>query len=420
MKSLGFGSFRSAWVRIVVSSLACAVTAVGSYVQKFATLLNLNATKSALSLSVLVFALIFMPSSARATVIRDCPQEPKQGVPIVSGDTYFGPHCVLSTASDVDSFQFKAVAGDTWSVILAFGSSPTVDICVKVYAPGSPPPLVLSGCTLAHNGQYETGATALKITSSGVYTIDLYELSTAVQPYGLSLERVSPLPPDDVALTLGQSVAGGINAPTSMNAFSFYAGTSGNYAITGSVPSGSAYNVCFQIYQPGGTPALNTGPWCTFVHNFVFSIQATLAPPPQNGMYMIEVYAGPRADELIQPFYGTVNYNLSVVCLTVCPNPPPTPCTIKDAPHYDATSGTLTMNFTLATPVAATWNAWLTTGNSIQSLWSTSEPITEPPVTITKTHSLAKSGKVGVLSTFTTPTGGINCSNWVTINTGTP
>jgi hypothetical protein len=373
-----------------------------------------------LLLAVLLFALVFIPTSGWATIIKDCPQEPKQGVPITSGDTYFGTHCVLSTASDLDSFQFNAVAGDTWNMILTFGSSPTVDICMKLYGPGSPPPLIFSGCTLAHNGQYDTGASQ-KITASGVYTVDLYELSTAVQPYALSLERISPLPPDGVALNLGQSVGGGINAPSSMNAFSFYGGTSGNYAITASVPSGSAYNVCFGVYQPGGTPALGTGPWCTFIHNGVYSIQATLTPPPQNGTYVVEVYAGPRADELIQPFYGTVNYTLSVACLTVCPAPPPT-CKLTDALSYNATTETLTMNFTVANnATTATWAGWLVSQGKVTPSFTQSLPYTEPAIPKTKTQTgVPKSGVVGVLSTLSTSTGGITCSNWTLIYTGKP
>jgi hypothetical protein len=78
------------------------------------------------------------------------------------------------------------------------------------------------------------------------------------------------------------------------------------------------------------------------------------------------------------------------------------------------------MNFTLATKVAVTWNAWLTYQSTMQSLWSESLPMTEPQVSVTKTQALARSGKAGVLSTFTTPTGGITCFSWTQVNTGKP
>jgi hypothetical protein len=36
----------------------------------------------------------------------------RRGVPIVSGETYYGPSCTVYTTGDVDSFQFNAAAGD--------------------------------------------------------------------------------------------------------------------------------------------------------------------------------------------------------------------------------------------------------------------------------------------------------------------
>jgi hypothetical protein len=93
-------------------------------------------------------------------------------------------------------------------------------------------------------------------------------------------------------------------------------------------------------------------------------------------------------------------------------------CTLTDAPTYNATTGILTMKFTVGTPTVATWNAWLTAGNSMDLLWSQSQPQTGTPVSVTKTHTLAKSGKVGILSTLTTPTTGITCSIWQLVSTG--
>ena len=366
-----------------------------------------------LSVGLLV-AVGFISTSAWATTTKNCPVEPKQGVPIASGNTYFGSNCVLNTAADLDTFQFTAAVGDTWSAVVAFGSSPAIDICMTVLDPSTA--IIFSGCTLAHNGQYATGITQT-LTTAGVYTIELTEKSTAVQSYGLSLERLNPAPPDKVALTLGTPISGAITAPSSMNAFSFSGLTTGFYEVLASVLSGSAYNVCFQIYQPGGTVAVSGGPWCTFVHNGVLANSVNLTPP-QNGTYVVLVYAGPRADELVGPSYGTVNYNLSASCLSGgCTIPT---CQLKDAPTYDGTTGTLTMNFTLATPVAATWNAWLSSQNTVTPLFSVSQPITEPAITVTTTATVGKAGKVGVLSTLTTTKQGITCSNFALVNTGTP
>jgi hypothetical protein len=97
-------------------------------------------------------------------------------------------------------------------------------------------------------------------------------------------------------------------------------------------------------------------------------------------------------------------------------------CTLDDTATYDATSSTLTMNFAINTFAASTWNVWLTYQNTIEQLFSVSQPKTKnPPETITKTKTdLPKEGTVGVLSTLTTATGGIVCSNLATVNTGTP
>jgi hypothetical protein len=96
------------------------------------------------------------------------------------------------------------------------------------------------------------------------------------------------------------------------------------------------------------------------------------------------------------------------------------PCTLTDSLSYSATSKTLTMKFTVGNIVATTWNVWLTYENKLEELFSASQPITNPPVPVTKTATLSSEGTIGVLSTLTTPTGGIYCSSYVQIPTGTP
>jgi hypothetical protein len=109
-------------------------------------------------------------------------------------------------------------------------------------------------------------------------------------------------------------------------------------------------------------------------------------------------------------------------------------CTLKDTATYNATTSTLTMKFTVGNNLgtSANWSAWLTYADpqgtaldTMQTLFSVSQPITNPPKAITKTFTgLPKEGKVGVLSTLSTPhlstakTEGIACSSWVQINTG--
>jgi len=384
-------------------------------------------SSSSFSWAVLLAAMLLVPSSGWANTSKNCPSEPAQNVSIVSGETYWGTNCVLNTASDVDSFTFNASAGDTWSIVLGLGPSPATNICLTLTGPGNPPPVIFpTTCTFTHNLIYAL-ATNQKLTASGTYTIVVTEATTAAVSYGLSLERLSPPPGDAQALVLGQTVTSGIVVPTAQNLYTFYGATTGTYQILASLAPGSANNVCFAVYL-AGTSALTGNPFCTFLHNGVVSYETDLTPS-QNGTYLLVVYTGPNGSELVGPNDGTVNYSLSVTCISgpgTCPMkmPPPPVCSIKDVATYNATSGIITMNFTVGTPIDVTWNGWLTYGDTMESLWSQSLPITLPPITVAKTQAVAKSGKVGVLSTLVAPptstTPGITCSSWSLINTGKP
>jgi hypothetical protein len=96
------------------------------------------------------------------------------------------------------------------------------------------------------------------------------------------------------------------------------------------------------------------------------------------------------------------------------------PCTLTDSLSYSSSSKTLTMKFTVGNIVATTWNIWLTYQNTLEQIFTGSQPITNPPVPITKTTTLSPEGTVGILSTLTTSTNGIYCSSYVQLNTGTP
>jgi hypothetical protein len=346
-----------------------------------------------------------MPCSGWANTTKNCPPEPAQGVPIVSGETYWGNNCVLNTAGEVDSFQFTASAGDTWSMVLGYGQSPTTAICMALLPPGSTGNNIFFGCT---NGTaIPAVVNTQKLTVAGAYTIVVTETNTATMTYGLSLERVSPAPPDGMPLILNKNVAAQVTPPTAQDAYTFSGVTTDTYKITLSDAGGST---CFSVYQPDGTAVVSA----TCTNGTAIPVVSADVTPTQKGRHVVVVSADGND--------STINYNLELSCLLGsdgCKQPPPN-CILTDAPSYDATSGTLTMNFTLGTPVAVTWNAWLTSQNTMQSLWSVSQPAIEPPASITKTQALAKSGKVGVLSTLTIPKAGITCSSWAPINTGTP
>jgi hypothetical protein len=106
----------------------------------------------------------------------------------------------------------------------------------------------------------------------------------------------------------------------------------------------------------------------------------------------------------------------------------PKPCTLSDTLSYNATTDVLTMKFTVGNNLGtAHWSAWLTYADpqgadvdTIQNLFSVSQPVTNPAKAITKTvTALPKEGIVGVLSTLSTTAHGIACSSWVQISTGT-
>jgi hypothetical protein len=364
-------------------------------------------TKFVLPVAALFFALVLMPGSGWASV-TNCPGEPKQGVPISSGETYFGANCVLNSASDVDSFTFNASAGDVWSMATAIttGGYPN-NICLQLYAPGSSTPQ-FSGCSNSADSIVAV-TTNQTLTVAGAYSIVVTETLNDTTAYGLSLERLSPAPPDGIPFTLGQTVTTALPAPTAQGTYTFYGTTSGIYKITSNNISGYPYNLCVALYQPNGSSAL--GPACTNSADDQNTVTENLTPT-QTGTYVVVIYeSGENA---------TINYNLSVVCLNNGCNQQQPPCTLKNTASYNATNSTLTMNFTVGNNVATTWNAWLTDQNTITNLFSISQPITVPPVPITKTSTLSPEGTVGVLSTLTTPTKGIFCSSYVQINTGRP
>lgn len=282
------------------------------------------------------------------------------------------------------------------------------NICLALYDPSQKS--IFSQCSDSYHGGLSVGANQ-KLTVTGLYTMVVTAAgNNAIIKYGASLERLYPAPPDGRQITLGQAISDEINPLTDWDAFTFVGATTGTYRINGSIATGGyTSDLCMQVFWPDGTG----GPaQCTDSYHGGNSIQMDVTPL-QNGTHVVLVWeAG---------YDGTVGYNLNVACLVGnCGSPFPA-CTLKDVPSYDSASGTLTMNFTVGNKFNATWNAWLTYQNTMESLFSATQPITDPPITVTKTRAnLPKSGKVGILSTLTHVTKGITCSSWVQVDTGAP
>jgi hypothetical protein len=357
-----------------------------------------------------VLGLLFVPRAALAQA-TNCPTEPASNVPIGDGETYIGSNCNLYAVGDVDSFIFSGTNGDTYQLTAAVNGGSN-DICMTVYNGAVE---IYYGCTTYSGGGTFAVAPVLTLTATGTITIDITEQApSATQNYALSMERIYPSAPNAAAVPkLGESLPGSLPYLTDLNEWTFKVATTGTYEVTAALPSGATpgVNLCMNVYQPGGASA---GSGCTTWSgggDFTVLVDFT---PTTDGTSMAFVSVDGNDTALS-------SYDFEVSCLLgTCP---PLKAPAKKAECADDLSystGTLTMNVVLGTPVAATWNGWLTTGNTIQQLWSTSEPKTEPPVEITQTASVSASGEVGVLSTLTTATEGIICSSWQTINTGTP
>ncbi len=258
-------------------------------------------SNSGLLLVTLLFAIVLISTSGWAQ-LTNCPPEPVQNTAIVSGQTYYGSNCVLNTTGDVDSFQFTAAAGDTWSMIMGLGASHPTNICMDLYDPGRTD--VFHGCTNWYYGGTYSVTNNQKLTAAGTYTIVITEVSDAVQPYGLSLERLNPAPPDAVPLFPSKNVASTIATPTTQNVFTFPGDTSGTYQIVASLNPASN-NVCFNVYQPDGTVVVSAA--CTnWYYAGKYSVSEDVTPT-QDGTYVVVVYVAGND--------GSVGYNLEVTCL---------------------------------------------------------------------------------------------------------
>jgi IPT/TIG domain len=368
----------------------------------------------ALTLATLLLGLLLAPRAALADAYANCPTEPAANTPIALGETFSGSNCNLHTDGDVDSFVFSGTTGETYNVVAAVNGAKPVDMCLTLYSPSAVQ--IFRGCT---SGNSFSVVADQKLTATGTYTVDLTELSTATLNYGLSLERLYPFPSDaQLVPKFGQSLAGALTPLTDSDAWTFPSATTGAYRVTATGLSTNS-DLCMTVYFSNFTIA---GSGCTSGSPKIIQIDftPTTAEAGTNMAFLT-----------VDGNDSTHNYDLEVSCeVGTCPliPPPPPPCTLSDAASYNSTTSTLTMKFTVGNNLKAPaiWNAWLTYADlqgtdpdTMQLLFSKSQPITNPPTTSTETYRLPKEGQVGVLSTLSTPPGGIACYSWVRVNTGT-
>lgn len=360
-----------------------------------------------LSMAVLFFVFLLTPRFAVGATV-DCPPEPAVNTAITDGEVIAGANCTLKSSGDIDSFTFSGTKGETYQLAAALSGTIAENICLTLYDPNLK--IVYGpGCTSYPLYSITTDVT---LATTGTYTIDLTEPVSGTQNYAFSLERLHPFPPNAQSVKLATVYSEKISTLTQPTAFTFGAVTTGEYEVDLFLPPNPTANMCLTVYSPSGaliTPTTGTEGGCTSYPQYTTIIDFT---PTEAGTYMAFISASGND--------GLGSYSLEISCLVGNCVPPPPSCTLSDALSYNATTSTLTMNFTVGNSYAANWHTWLIHQNGMSSLFNVAQPITVPPATITKTATLAKSGKVGVLSTLSTATKGIVCSSWQQIATPAP
>ena len=272
---------------------------------------------------VLLFALLLLLSSA-ALAQTNCPTEPTSGTPIADGQTYIGSNCTLTSPGDVDGFVFSGTSGETYQIVLAINGAAPTNICFTLYDPNIKP--IFSGCTGVGRGGGPAVGVDQPLTVTGMYTIDVSEVSTATISYALSLERLYPFPPNAQEINLATQYPGDIAWITDSNAFTFGGATTGKYQVSATLTGSVNSNVCMDVYFQDGTH-IGTEQ-CTGVGRGGGPTINLDFTPAQNGMFM--------AFFQVLGNDGTQTYTMEVSCIVGdCPGYP-----IPDVAGYIILRGT--------------------------------------------------------------------------------
>jgi uncharacterized protein (TIGR03437 family) len=369
-------------------------------------------TTFALPLAPVLFVLLLVPRAALAQA-SGCPAEPASNVPIVSGDVYVGPSCVLSSPGDIDSFVFNANNGDTYQLAVAINGGVQFgpDFCLTLYDPNAKQ--IFSGCSDTPNLVFSV-VTDQTLTTTGAYTMDITEPGSGTVEYAVSLERLYPFPPNAQQVALAKVVAGDIAPLTDSNAFTFAGVTTGTYRVTANLPSVQFENdLCMTVYSPGGTSA---GSACTDSANLSFIIQIDFTPP-QSGTYMAFLSEAGNT--------GTATYSLEVSCLVgncgSAAAPPPSQLSVSPAAlqfsflEGNTTPSSLALTLANGTPQSVMFSAttsgqpWLSVSPasaaaafSNATVTVTVNPASLSPGTYTATINLATPGQEFVVPVIVT------------------
>ena len=307
---------------------------------------------------------------------------PSDAQPIKFSDVVPG---TIAAPTEQNVFTFNGATTGTYQVTITYTGGAD-NVCIYLYSPGTIIPSNLSGCTHVNSYQFQfqpnqNDIYMLLINGAGNDSTADYNLEVVcllgycpiLEPTTTTLTSYPNPSTDGQAVTFTAVVSSSDGPPPDGEIVSFMHGKT---VLGTAMLSGGKATFSDSTLTPGATTPVTA----------VYPGDSTFLTSTSNVVKQV--------------VYGQ--------------------CTLTDSLSYSASSKTLTMKFTVGNIVATTWNVWLTYQNTLEELFSASQPITNPPVTVTKTTTLSAEGKVGVLSTLTTPRKGIYCSSYQEINTGKP
>lgn len=354
------------------------------------------ACRRVLSLAtVVLLALVTSAPLFAVSEAKTCAGEP--GVtPLAYGDVY-SIDCEITPVGDLDQFEFVAAAGDTIRLIAtdrnAFSGT---DVCVELL--GADPDLPIQVCNPVAAIINEN------LTVAGVYSVLVTEDgNNSTIPYSLSIERIHPVRSAAPAITFGGVEVDEINPVADIDIRKLTATSGDNLRFIATDNNAfSGTDVCLEVIAPSGSVAV--APMCAPV-NLQLDVALT-----ETGDYSVIVFESGHN--------STMPYSLNVECLSgeSCPARPPI-CDVS--PTYS--DGTLTLDFLLRTPGNMGWSVYLTLFGQTYRIWQLPLPEIDPvmPGSL-PIASFPQVGKIGVLSTFQTAENGLECSDWGTVDTGSP